>query len=176
MGGRLDNWAICDTACLRLFVRTPFAWEKARQWSTSPREFVKRAAFVLMASLAGHDKTASDAPFLGLLPLIEHGAHDERNLVKKGVNWALRRIGTRNLTLNAAALAVTKRLSQSEDPACRWVGKDALRELTSPKVPPGLARREPVGDRRIPRSNPPLARGALTRCNWRSLLSCSGGL
>jgi 3-methyladenine DNA glycosylase AlkD len=129
-----DNWAICDTACLRLFVRTPFAWEKARQWST---EFVKRAAFVLMASLAGHDKTASDAPFLGLLPLIEHGAHDERNLVKKGVNWALRRIGTRNLTLNAAALAVTKRLSQSEDPACRWVGKDALRELTSPKVRPG---------------------------------------
>jgi 3-methyladenine DNA glycosylase AlkD len=129
-----DNWAICDTTCLRLFGRTPFAWEKARQWSTSPREFVKRAAFALMASLAGHDKTASNAQFLDLLPLIEQGAHDERNFVKKGVNWALRRIGTRNLALNAAALEVAKRLSQSDEASCRWVGKGALGQLASPKV------------------------------------------
>jgi 3-methyladenine DNA glycosylase AlkD len=129
-----DNWAICDTTCLRLFGRTPFAWEKARQWSTSPREFVKRAAFALMASLAGGDKTASNAQFLDLLPLIEQGAHDERNFVKKGVNWALRRIGTRNLALNAAALELAKRLSRSDEAPCRWIGKDALRVLATQKM------------------------------------------
>lgn len=136
-----NNWAICDTACLRLFGRTPFAWDKARQWSTSPREFVKRAAFALMALLAGHDKAACDAQFVAVLPLIEQGAHDRRNLVKKGVSWALRRIGTRNLALNAAALAVAKRLSDSEDAACRWVGQNALRELASPKTRSRLLRR-----------------------------------
>jgi 3-methyladenine DNA glycosylase AlkD len=136
-----NNWAICDTTCLRLFGRTPFAWDKARQWSTSPSEFVKRAAFALMASLAGHDKAACDAEFVAVLPLIEQGAHDGRNFVKKGANWALRRIGTRNLALNAAALAVAKRLSQSEDAGCRWVGKDALRELASPKTRSRLLRR-----------------------------------
>jgi 3-methyladenine DNA glycosylase AlkD len=87
-----------------------------------------------MASLAGHDKTASDAQFLALLPLIEEGAHDERNFVKKGVSWSLRRIGRRNPALHAAALSVAKRLSESEDSTCRWVGKGALRELASPKV------------------------------------------
>ncbi len=136
-----DNWAICDTACFHLFDRTPPAWEKASRWSTSPHEFVKRAAFALMASLAGHDKTASDARFLALLPLIEAGARDQRNFVKKGVSWALRRIGRRNPALHAAALPVAKRLAESEVAACRWVGKDALRELASPKVRSQMARR-----------------------------------
>ena len=136
-----DNWATCDTVCFKLFDRVPFAWEKARQWSTSPREFVKRAAFALMASLALHDKAASDAQFLALLPLIERGASDERNFVKKGVSWALRSIGRRNLALNGPALAVAGRLALSENPACRWVGKDAQRELASPKVRSQLARR-----------------------------------
>jgi 3-methyladenine DNA glycosylase AlkD len=111
-----------------------------RQWSNSPREFVKRAAFALMASLAAHDKAASDAQFRNLLPLIEQGARDKRHLVKKGVNWALRQIGKRNLALNAAALAVAKCLSKSEEAACRWVGRDAWRELASPKVRSRLAR------------------------------------
>ena len=93
-----------------------------------------------MASLAGRDKAASNAQFLALLPLIEQGARDERNFVKKGVNWALRRIGMRNLALYTAALAVAKRLSRSEEASCRWVRKDALRELTSPKVRSRLAR------------------------------------
>jgi 3-methyladenine DNA glycosylase AlkD len=136
-----DNWAICDTACFHLFDRTPFAWEKARQWSTSRREFVKRAAFALMASLTAHDKAATDSQFLALLPLIEEGAHDERNFVKKAVNWALRSIGKRSLALNGAAIASAKRLAQSEEASCRWVGKDALRELASPKVQSRLARR-----------------------------------
>lgn len=136
-----ENWAGCDTVCFHLFDRTPLAWEKARQWSTSPREFVKRAAFVLMACLALHDKVAPDKSFLAFLPLIQKGVHDERNFVKKGVNWALRAIGRRNLALNAAALAVAKRLALSEEAACRWVGKDALREFGSPKVRAQLARR-----------------------------------
>ena len=136
-----ENWGDCDTVCFHLFDRTPFAWEKARQWAASPREFVKRAAFALMACLALHDKAAPDKSFLALLPLIEKGARDERNFVKKGVNWALRAIGRRNLALSAAALAVAKRLARSEEAACRWVGKDALRELASPKVRLRLARK-----------------------------------
>jgi 3-methyladenine DNA glycosylase AlkD len=139
--GDFDNWAICDTACFHLFDKTPFAWEKARQWATSRREFVKRASFALMASITVHDKTAPDSEFLALLPIIEDGAHDERNFVKKAVNWALRSIGKRNQALNTAAIASAKRLAESEEPSCRWVGKDALRELTSSKVQTRLARR-----------------------------------
>ncbi|HEV2842066.1 MAG TPA: DNA alkylation repair protein [Chthoniobacterales bacterium] len=135
-----DNWAICDTLCFHLFDRTPFAWKKARQWSASPREFVKRAGFALMASLVVHDKAAAGPRFLAFLPLIEQGAHDERNFVKKAVNWALRTIGKRDLALNEAALAVARRLAQSGEAACRWVGKDALRELASPKVRAWLVR------------------------------------
>ncbi len=124
-----DNWATCDHACFHLFDRTPHAWEKARQWAKSPREFVKRAGFALMASLAGHDKDASDAQFIALLPLIERGATDERNFVKKGVSWALRSLGRRGPKVRAAAADVAKRLAQSDNPAARWVGKDGLRDL-----------------------------------------------
>ena len=135
-----DSWAICDTLCFHLFDRTPFAWEKAREWAAAPREFVKRAGFALMASLVVHDKAAPGPRFLAFLPLIEQGAHDERNFVKKAVNWALRCIGKRDLGLNAAAIIVAKRLAQSKEASCRWVGKDALRELVSPKVRARLAR------------------------------------
>ena len=136
-----ESWADCDTACFALFDRSPFAWEKASQWTASPREFVKRGGYVLMACLALHDKAAPDRKFLPFLPLIERGAQDERNFVKKGVSWALRGLGRRNRALNTAAVAVAKRLAQSEAPAPRWVGKDALRELTRPKVRSALARR-----------------------------------
>jgi 3-methyladenine DNA glycosylase AlkD len=136
-----ENWADCDTACFKLFDQTPFAWEKSRQWSASPRLYVRRGGFALMACLALHDKAAPDDRFLAFLPLIEKGARDERNFVKKAVSWALRSIGRRNRALNAAALAVAKRLAQSEEAAPRWVGKDALRELASPKVRSQLARR-----------------------------------
>jgi 3-methyladenine DNA glycosylase AlkD len=136
-----DNWGICDTVCWHLFDYTPFAWETLRKWSVSPHEFVKRAAFAMMAGQAGHNKTATDAQFLALFPLIEKGAHDERNFVKKAVNWALRRIGGRSLALNAAAMALAKRLAASDQPSCRWVGKDALRDLSRPLVRARLARR-----------------------------------
>lgn len=136
-----ENWADCDTACFKLFDRTPFAWEKSRQWSSSPREFVKRGGFALMACLALHDKAAPDKRFLAFLPVIEKGARDERNFVKKAVSWALRSIGRRNRALNVAALEVAKRLTLSKEASARWVGKDALRELSSSKVRAQLAHR-----------------------------------
>jgi 3-methyladenine DNA glycosylase AlkD len=135
-----ENWADCDTVCFHLFDKTPYAWEKARQWSASRHEFVKRAAFALIASLALHAKAAPDRDFLAFLPLIERGARDERNFVKKGVSWALRSIGHRGRALNAAAVKVARRLALSKATAPRWVGKDAVRELTSPKVRSRLAR------------------------------------
>jgi 3-methyladenine DNA glycosylase AlkD len=98
-----DNWDVCDTVCWHLFDYTPFAFEKARRWSRSPSEFVKRAGFALMAGQAGHNKNATDAQFLALLPLIEKGARDERNFVKTGVSWALRRIGGRSAVLHEAS-------------------------------------------------------------------------
>ena len=127
-----ENWADCDTACFALFDRSPLAWERARQWSRSPREFVKRGGFVLMACLALHDRNAPDKPFLGFLRLIEQGARDERNFVSKGVNWALRSIGRRNKTLKTASLKVAERLATANAPAPRWVGKDAVRQLRRP--------------------------------------------
>lgn len=136
-----ENWADCDTVCFKLWDRSPLAWEKARQWAVAPREFVKRGGFALMASLALHDKASPDRRFTALLPLIEKGSRDERNFVKKGVSWALRSIGRRSLPLNAAAVALARRMAQSEVAPTRWVGKDALRELTNPKVRTALARR-----------------------------------
>lgn len=125
-----ENWADCDTVCFHLFDRTPHAWAKARQWARSPREFVKRGGYALMACLALHDKTTPDARFLPFLPIIEKGSGDERNFVRKGVSWALRGIGHRSPGLRAAALKVARRLAKSDDAARRWVGKDALRDLT----------------------------------------------
>jgi 3-methyladenine DNA glycosylase AlkD len=124
-----DNWATCDHACFHLFDRSPLAWEKAPRWAESSREFVRRAGFALMACLALHDKSAADAPFRVFLSLVEAGAGDERNFVKKGVSWALRAIGRRP-GLRSAAIGVARRLAASADPAARWVGKDALRDLT----------------------------------------------
>jgi len=125
-----DNWGICDTLCFHLFDKTPHAWKKVEEWSHKRAEYEKRAAFALLASLAGHDKTASDAQFIAGLRLIERAAADDRNFVKKGVNWALRRIGTRNPALRAAALAVARRLAESPSASARWIGKDAIRDLT----------------------------------------------
>ena len=99
-----DNWAVCDHACFHLFDRTPHAWRKIEQWSSRRDEFVKRAAFALLASVALHDKRAADEPFLRSLALIERAAADERNFVKKGVSWALRLVGRRNRALNEASV------------------------------------------------------------------------
>jgi 3-methyladenine DNA glycosylase AlkD len=134
-----DNWGICDTLCFKLFDQTPHAWAKVAQWGVQRDEFVKRAAFALLASLAGHDKRATNEQFLETLPLIERAATDERNFVKKGVSWALRTLGRRNAVLNEAAVAVAKRLAASPEPAARWIGKGALKELTNALVKGQLA-------------------------------------
>ena len=136
-----DNWAVCDTACFHLFDRTPHAFAKVAAWSRRRDEFVRRAAFALLASLALHDKQSADEPFLSCLPLIERAAEDERNFVKKAVSWALKGVGGRSGELNAAALALARRLAESGDATARWVGKDALRDLSKPATLRRLAQR-----------------------------------
>jgi 3-methyladenine DNA glycosylase AlkD len=139
---QFDSWDVCDQCCTNLFVFTPFAWEKAHTWSADEAEFVKRAGFVLMAQLANKDKKAADERFNELLTIIERESHDERNFVKKAVNWALREIGGRNAALNTAATAAAQNILQQDTKAAKWVARDALRELQSEKV-----RKRLYGDR-----------------------------
>jgi 3-methyladenine DNA glycosylase AlkD len=119
--------------CFHLFDRSPLAFRKVSQWSVRRPEFVRRAAFALLASLALHDRRTADGPFEAALPLIETGAEDGRNFVKKAVSWALRGVGHRNPRLHASAKTLARRLAASDRPAPRWVGKDALRDLTRPR-------------------------------------------
>jgi 3-methyladenine DNA glycosylase AlkD len=136
-----ENWGDCDTVCFKLFDRVPFAWEKAAAWALSPREYTRRGGYVLMACLAAHDSSAPQARFEAFLPLIEAGARDERNFVKKGVSWALRMIGRRSMALNKSSLALARRLEKSDSESARWIGKGAARELQGPVVRAVLARR-----------------------------------
>jgi 3-methyladenine DNA glycosylase AlkD len=145
--GDFDSWDVCDQATTSLFDRTRHAWSKAARWATRDEAWVRRAGFALMAGLAVHDEGASDRAFLGLLPLVERGASDGRNFVRKAVSWALRNIGKRNRTLNAAAISCARRIriaaneraggERGGDPgarSARWVATDALRELESDGV------------------------------------------
>lgn len=129
-----DNWATCDTACFHLFDKAPPAFVKVREWAARNDEFVPRAAFALLASVALHDKKAGDAAFLDCLPLAGAAASDDRNFVKKGVSWALRSIGTRSPACHAATADLAARLAASADRTERWVGKDVLRDITRPLV------------------------------------------
>jgi len=129
-----DSWDVCDQVCSNLFDKTKFAHKKAIEWSKRREEFVKRAGFVLMATLAVHDKEASDKEFLKFLPIIKREATDERNFVKKAVNWALRQIGKRNLSLNKMAIQTAKELQRTDSKSARWIASDAIRELTSEAV------------------------------------------
>jgi 3-methyladenine DNA glycosylase AlkD len=131
---QFDNWAVCDVCCGVLFDKTPFAWRKAIEWSGRKEEFVRRAGFVLMAALAVHDKESPDKNFLPFFDIIKRYADDERNFVKKAVNWALRQIGKRNIPLNKKAVAVAKEIRKIDSLASRWIAADALRELTNEKV------------------------------------------
>ena len=132
--GDFDNWAVCDGCCLHLFAKVPFAHEKAASWCVRSQEFVKRAGFSMMAVLAVHDQSASDSLFLQWLRLIKAASTDERNFVKKAVNWALRQIGKRNLRLNLAAIRTAKAIQKLDSTAARWIAADALRELMSDAV------------------------------------------
>jgi 3-methyladenine DNA glycosylase AlkD len=132
--GDLDSWDVCDQLCGNLFGHTPQAFTAARAWVRRDEEFVRRAGFVLVAERAARDREHDDDFWLGWLPVIRRGALDERNYVKKAVNWALRQIGKRNVALNAAAIEEAERLSGSDGRAARWIARDALRELTSEAV------------------------------------------
>ena len=129
-----DSWALCDGVCGHLFDRTSHAVEKAFAWAERDEEYVKRAGFVLMATLAVHDKRAPDDLFVRVLDVVERHAQDPRNFVKKAVNWALRHVGKRNMALNEKAVATARLLAGRDDATARWVGRDALRELTNPKT------------------------------------------
>jgi 3-methyladenine DNA glycosylase AlkD len=129
-----DSWAVCDACCANLFDRTPFAHTKVRAWSGRKEEYVKRAAFALMAALALHEKDGSDDTFRAFLPLCEREAGDARNFVKKAVNWALRQIGKRSPALRTAAIASAERIAAQDTPSARWIAADALKELKSPAV------------------------------------------
>ncbi|MBP7052065.1 MAG: DNA alkylation repair protein [Phycisphaerae bacterium] len=135
-----DSWAVCDCACGCLFDKTPVAWDKAIEWTERPEEYVKRAGFVLMATLAVHDKKAPDERFEAFLPLIVHHATDERNFVKKAVNWALRQIGKRSRRLNSLAVQAAERIRRIDSKSARWIASDALRELTNDRVRQRLKR------------------------------------
>ncbi|RPJ74246.1 MAG: DNA alkylation repair protein [Acidobacteria bacterium] len=156
-----DSWDICDQATTSLFDQTPFGWKKAVEWAGRDGEWVKRAGFALMAGLAVHDKAAGDEAFLRLLPVIERGAFDERNFVRKAVNWALRNIGKRNPALHAAAVACAERIRAEANAqaggerggspatrAARWVAADALRKLTSAKTRARLVEARDARERR----------------------------
>lgn len=132
--GTMNSWDTCDQACSNAFGASPLAWRKVAAWARRRDEFVRRAAFALLSTLAVHDKNASDETFIASLPLIEVAATDERNFVKKAVNWALRSIGKRNAVLNAQAIACALRLRATQSRAARWVAADALRELQSEAV------------------------------------------
>lgn len=128
-----NSWDLCDQACMKLFSATPFVDEKVKKWAKDEREFVRRAAFALIAGYAVHAKTAPDDDFITFLAIVEQNATDHRNFVKKAVNWALRQIGKRSQSLHPKALDVARRLANSDDRTERWIGRDAVRELTDPK-------------------------------------------
>lgn len=129
-----DSWDVCDQCCSNLFDKTQYAYGKALAWTQDEREYVRRAGYVMMATLAVHDKKAPDTVFELFLPFILKGSTDERNFVKKAVNWALRQIGKRNADLNKKAIAVGKQIQALDSKSARWIAADALKELQSPAV------------------------------------------
>jgi len=135
-----NSWDVCDQVCMNLFDKSPLALGKIYDWSIREEEFVKRAAFALIACLAWHDKNVNDEKFIELLPVIARGAMDDRNFVKKAVNWALRHIGKRNLHLNRVAIDTARAIQQLDSKAARWIASDAIRELESEAVQARLKR------------------------------------
>jgi len=130
----LDSWDVCDQLCMNLFDKSSLAWKKVNDWSVRDEEFVKRAAFALLACLAWHDKNSQDRKFIELLPLIKRASTDERNFVKKAVNWALRMIGKRNRNLNKAALDTAREIARIDSKSARWIASDAIKELESSAI------------------------------------------
>ena len=126
-----DNWALCDACCFNLFDKTPFAYAKAVAWSARKEEYVKRAAFSLVAALAAQDQKAPDSEFLRFFPIIRREAGDERPLVRKAVAWALKEIGRRNRSLRRLVTDTVKELDQMEAKSAHWIASDVLKDLTA---------------------------------------------
>lgn len=145
---QFDNWAVCDTLCFALWDRTPHAFAKIHAWAAREDEWVKRAAFALLAGVALHDKGPIDAELEQTLPLCEAAATDGRNFVKKGVSWALRTIGTRDHALHAKVTALATKLAKRDDAPSRWLGKDVLRDLERPLVAKRLAVKAAKGEKK----------------------------
>jgi len=129
-----DSWDVCDQVCMNLFDKTPHAFKKAIAWTKKKPEFEKRAGFALMACLSWHDKTSPDKKFIMFFPYITKNSIDERNFVKKAVNWALRQIGKRNKNLNKEAVNVAKEIQKINNKTAMWIANDALRELTNENI------------------------------------------
>ncbi len=129
-----DSWDVCDQVCMNLFEKSPMVMKKIHDWSEREEEFVKRTAYALIACLAWHDKEAEDEKFIALFPVIKRGATDDRNFVKKAVNWALRNIGKRNPDLNRAAIKAAKEIKEIDAKPARWIASNAIRELESEAV------------------------------------------
>ncbi len=144
-----DSWDIVDGCVNNLFRKTPFAYAKAKEWTSREEEYIKRAGYVMMACLAVHDKAAADSVFERFLRIIKRGATDERNFVKKAVNWALRQIGKRNLQLRERAIKAATEIQKLDSSAGRWIAADALRELTSAKTV-DMIRKRRGGDLKSP--------------------------
>ncbi len=138
----IDSWDICDGFCGNLVDKTPHASEKAVAWTSRPEEFIRRAGFVVIAALAVHDKKAPDSDFERFFPLFQKYAVDDRNFVRKAVNWALREIGKRNSRLNKKAVALARRIQKLDTKSARWIAADALRELQGDNVQQRLARKD----------------------------------
>ncbi|HQU82931.1 MAG TPA: DNA alkylation repair protein [Pyrinomonadaceae bacterium] len=143
-----DNWAICDGTCGHLFCKTEFAYKKVFEWSEREDEFIKRAGIVLIAWLAVHDKKALDEKIAEFLPILEKHAKDERNFIKKAVNWSLRQIGKRNLNLNKLAVETAEKIKAQNTKSARWIAADALRELTNEKTLERLRKKLTTDERR----------------------------
>lgn len=140
----IDSWDICDGVCANLFEKTTFAYRKVEEWCIRDEEFVKRAGFVLIARIASADKKALDDRIEPFFAFIEAGAFDERNFVRKAVNWALRQIGKRNLALNAKAITIAERIATLDSISARWIAADALRELRKPAIQQRLHAKQPA--------------------------------
>ena len=139
-----DSWDLCDQCCNNLFYKTPFAYQKAFEWSSGSSEFVKRAGFVMIAALSVHDKKAGDDKFEKFLPVIKRESADERIYVKKAVNWALRQIGKRNMSLNKKAMDTANEILKINSKTAKWIASDAIRELTGRKIQERLIKRESI--------------------------------
>ena len=136
------SWDICDQVCLNLFDKTPFAYDKAIEWTSREKEYVKRAGFAMIAVLGVHDKKADDSKFIEFFPIIKKESTDERNFVKKAVNWALRQIGKRNLELNKHAIDCANEILKFDSKSAKWIANDAIRELSDEKILKRLSKKK----------------------------------